>query len=285
MQLLILIGIIIAVLILLLYVAIMAATRRVVPQNKVDVVVDADGQKMFSSDINYNPQGETIYHEFPQWVPLWGKTVTRVPLGILKVPIDNLTLYDKHRARFDCDLAVYTVVNDPIKASIRMPPTIPEMKQQIQNILQASSRGASTQKSLKDIMTDRSELVTTLTNEVSNIVTNWGLHLNNVELLDFHDTVGTSNVTNLALREEARIEKETRIEVAKNEKDAVIVEARSQEEAEKRIIMMEKNVNIADQEKEKAVYEKEKKAKEVELQVEKVQMVKHEENIKEAMEL
>ena len=48
---------------------------------------------------------------------------------------------------------------------------------------------------------------------------------------------------------------------------------------------MEKAVNIADQEKEKAIFEKEKEAQEKHMDVENVQIVRHAKNLKEQKEI
>lgn len=278
-----LIGIIIALVIF--YVYIMALLRRVVPPNYIDVVVDVKGVKLFSSNTDYNPSGETVYHEFPQWVPYIGKTVTRIPLEIITIPVNDLTLFDNSRARFDCDLYAYVIVDEPLKAATRMPGSISEMENQIVHILQSSARGTSTTKTLQEIITNRTELVDALREQIAVIVTNWGLKLNNVELLRFKDSPDTKSVTNLALQREKEIEASTRQQIATREKEAVLTEAAAQEDAEKRVIAMEKAIDIANQEKEKAIYEKEKEATEKKFEVEKVELVKHEENVKEAKKL
>jgi len=252
---------------------ILARTRRVVPPNKVDFVVDASGEHMYSSNTDYNPEGKTIYHEFPEWVWLIGKTVTRVDLEILEIEVDNITLYDKDKAKFDCNLRAYLIADDIKKIVTRRPRDIRVVEDQLRDILEANARGVSTTKSLQEIMIDRDGLVRDLTPLIRNTVANWGYKLNNTELLRFLDTPGTHNVSNLALQRQSEIDRSTREIVAENKKQATITEAESQEEAEIRVINMEEKVNVADQLKEKAILEAEEKAIEQSIEVERAEHV------------
>ena len=63
--------------------------RKIVPPNSADVVVNANGGRIYSGDETVTASGkaEPVYYQWPQWLPMFGVTVRRMPLNIIEIPI------------------------------------------------------------------------------------------------------------------------------------------------------------------------------------------------------
>lgn len=270
----------VVVFLIALYIHIMAKYRVVVPPNVADVVIDKDGKYVYTSNEERNSTGNAVYHEFPKSWPLFGKEVTRVPLDVFTVELTNITLYDKSRARFNCDVTVYLLVEDILKYAEKVD-VIEELDRQLFDLTEAVARGIAATKSVQQILTDHSDIVEALKTKLKVDVVEWGLKNTNVQMLGFKDTPGTKTITNINLQREKELETSMRKEVAIRERDAIIKEAESQETAEKRVIEMEENIEKREQEKNKSVFEKEKEAVKLGFEVENIELVAHEKNVKE----
>ena len=255
--------------------------RVVVPTNEVHIVQSAKKTMSYGKDTG---NGNT-YYKFPSWMPLIGVTTIALPVSVFAIKIDSYEAYDLGRLPFVLDLTAFFRVSDSNLAAQRVE-NFADLKLQLSNIIQGSVRAILSSRKLEDILQIRSELGDDFTKAVGNQLKNWGIDpVKNIELMDIRDSGGSQVIKNIMNKKISLIEKESRIEVANNKKDADIAEIEAQQltevrsqEAKKMIglktVENEREVAISQEQANQLVKDQEKITQEKQMEVERVKQVK-----------
>ena len=282
----IVVGIVVALIALGLLLAILF--RVVVPTNEVHIVQSAKKTMSYGKDTG---NGNT-YYKFPSWMPLIGVTTIALPVSVFAIKIDSYEAYDLGRLPFVLDLTAFFRVSDSNLAAQRVE-NFADLKLQLSNIIQGSVRAILSSRKLEDILQIRSELGDDFTKAVGNQLKNWGIDpVKNIELMDIRDSGGSQVIKNIMNKKISLIEKESRIEVANNKKDADIAEIEAQQltevrsqEAKKMIglktVENEREVAISQEQANQLVKDQEKITQEKQMEVERVRQVRQAEITKE----
>lgn len=282
----IVVGVIVALIALGLLLAILF--RVVVPTNEVHIVQSAKKTMSYGKDTG---NGNT-YYKFPSWMPLIGVTTIALPVSVFAIKIDSYEAYDLGRLPFVLDLTAFFRVSDSNLAAQRVE-NFADLKLQLSNIIQGSVRAILSSRKLEDILQIRSELGDDFTKAVGNQLKNWGIDpVKNIELMDIRDSGGSQVIKNIMNKKISLIEKESRIEVANNKKDADIAEIEAQQltevrsqEAKKMIglktVENEREVAISQEQANQLVKDQEKITQEKQMEVERVRQVRQAEITKE----
>lgn len=172
------------------------------------------------------------YYNIPSWVPIIG--VQRKILGteVFSIKIDNYESYDIERLPFVLDLTGFFRIQDPITAS-RSIADLNDMINQLTNIIQGSARSLLSSRHLNDILQMRSELGTDFTNAVEDQLKSWGIvPVKNLEIMDIRDNKDSHIISDIMAKKKSVIERESRVEVATNKKEAEIAEIAAKKEAD-----------------------------------------------------
>ena len=292
--------IIIVFLIIIFYV--MTQLRKVVPTNEAHVVQTAKKSISYGKNVDGGKNGNA-YYAWPSWLPSWGVSVQKLPLSIFDLQLNDYKAYDSGKVPFQVDITAFFEIKEPETAAEKVD-TISDLRKQLNETLKWVVRQVLASKDILDIMESRSEIKDEFYNQVFSAVKSWGIKLQNVEFMDIRDADGSKVVTNIMMKKRSQIESESEIEVAENQKKAIIekenkeAEARSsaasakskadiiasdaQREAELKVIENEKITQNKEIEKERVLaiqkeeakqklYEAEKVTTEKELEVTKVQ--------------
>ncbi|MBQ9259788.1 MAG: hypothetical protein IJ187_08075 [Neisseriaceae bacterium] len=282
----IVVGVIVALIALGLLLAVLF--RVVVPTNEVHIVQSAKKTMSYGKDTG---NGNT-YYKFPSWMPLIGVTTIALPVSVFAIKIDSYEAYDLGRLPFVLDLTAFFRVSDSNLAAQRVE-NFADLKLQLSNIIQGSVRAILSSRKLEDILQIRSELGDDFTKAVGNQLKNWGIDpVKNIELMDIRDSGGSQVIKNIMNKKISLIEKESRIEVANNKKDADIAEIEAQQltevrsqEAKKMIglktVENEREVAISQEQANQLVKDQEKITQEKQMEVERVRQVRQAEITKE----
>ena len=282
----IVVGIVVALIALGLLLAVLF--RVVVPTNEVHIVQSAKKTMSYGKDTG---NGNT-YYKFPSWMPLIGVTTIALPVSVFAIKIDSYEAYDLGRLPFVLDLTAFFRVSDSNLAAQRVE-NFADLKLQLSNIIQGSVRAILSSRKLEDILQIRSELGDDFTKAVGNQLKNWGIDpVKNIELMDIRDSGGSQVIKNIMNKKISLIEKESRIEVANNKKDADIAEIEAQQltevrsqEAKKMIglktVENEREVAISQEQANQLVKDQEKITQEKQMEVERVRQVRQAEITKE----
>ena len=285
MTLWIVLGVIIAIALVL---SIAILFRVVVPTNEVHIVQSAKKTMSYGKDTG---NGNT-YYKFPSWMPLIGVTTIALPVSVFAIKIDSYEAYDLGRLPFVLDLTAFFRVSDSNLAAQRVE-NFTDLKLQLSNIIQGSVRAILSSRKLEDILQSRSELGDDFTSAVGNQLKNWGIEpVKNIELMDIRDSGESQVIKNIMAKKISLIEKESRIEVANNKKDADIAEIEAQQltevrsqEAKKMIglktVENEREVAISQEQANQLVKDQQKITQEKQMEVERVKQVKQAEITKE----
>lgn len=267
------IGVAVIVGIGILFMILSASWRVVVPNNEVHIV------QRNKTSTSYGSQQEkgNVYWKFPYWLPVIGTYVQRMPVSIFQIELDGYEAYDQEKVPFSVDVISFFHIEDPVSAAKRVS-SDSTMDQQLQNVLRGSVRKVLASKDINTIMETRSELNSTFLAEVSHSVQNWGVKVLSIEFIDIHDASGTHVITDIMNRKKSKIEKESRMEVADNMRDAQLKEIEAKQTTELRAVEAQqavqtrdaervKEVGVAQQVAEQLVKEEARKTKEKEIAV------------------
>jgi len=223
--------------------------RRVVKPNVVHIV-----QKR-ASTINYGKgfDGGNAYWEWPEWIPVIGLTKIALPLSIFDLDLKNYEAYDEDKVPFMVDVKAFFVINQPSVAAERVS-DMRELMEQLTGILQGTVRTVLAKHPVEKIMVDRSTFGELFTKETSEQLKEWGVrNAKPIELMDIRDGTDSKTITRIMAKKESKIEKESRVEVAVNIKDAEIAEIDADREKDVRAQQAKQLVGERTAEKEKMV--------------------------------
>lgn len=271
--------------------------RRVVPTNEVHIVRRGKNTMVYGTPAQGNPEQAkqfcgNSYYEFPISIPYLGVTVTKMPLSIFGIDINDYDAFDKERVPFVVDIQSFFRIADYEVAASRIS-QIGELKAQLLSIVQGAVRSILAKDFLNEIMGERSKYGQQFTDEVKDELKSWGVEtVKNIELMDVRDAHGEEVISNIMRKKKSEIEKESRVAVAKNNQEAKEAEIEAQrqidlkeQEANQQVGLRKaevaREVGIADEQSSQAVKEQAKLTKEKEMEVQRVETVKRAEIEKE----
>lgn len=257
--------------------------RRVVPTNMVHIV---QSSKKTVSYGRGRADGNT-YYEIPSFIPVFGVTVTQFPESIFDISLRDYEAYDTGRLPFVVDIKSFFRIADSQIAAQRVA-NFQELQSQLMGVLQGAVRGILSNNKLENIMQERSSLGEQFTKEVNEQLQEWGVTTAKmIEFMDIRDAAGSQVIQNMMAKEKSRIEKESRVTVADNIREAEMKEIESKREIALTRTQAEQQVGIRQAEAEKEVgIAKEKSNQQVQTEAkittEKVMEVQKVQNVKQA---
>lgn len=272
--------------------------RRVVPTNEVHIVRRGSKTMVYGTPQKGNTEQSAqfcgnSYYEFPSSIPVLGVSVTKMPLSIFGIDINDFDAFDKDRVPFVVDIQSFFRISDYEVAASRIR-DIEELKGQLLSIVQGAVRSILAKDLLNSIMEERSKYGQEFTDEVKEELKSWGVEtVKNIELMDMRDAAREEVISNIMKMKKSEIEKTSRVTVAKNNQEAREAEIAAQKEidlkdqdAQKEVGLrkaeVSKEVGIANEKSSQEVKEQAKLTKEKEMEVKKVETVKQAEMDKEA---
>lgn len=257
--------------------------RRVVPTNMVHIVQSS------KKTVSYGRGREAgnTYYEIPSFIPVFGVTVTQFPESIFDISLRDYEAYDTGRLPFVVDIKAFFRISDSQIAAQRVA-NFQELQGQLMGVLQGAVRGILGNNRLENIMQDRSNLGEQFTKEVNDQLQEWGVTTAKmIEFMDIRDSAGSQVIQNMMAKEKSRIEKESRVTVADNIREAEMKEIEAKREIALTRTQAEQQVGIRQAEAEKEVgIAKEKSNQEVQTEAkittERLMEVKKVEEVKSA---
>lgn len=262
-------------------VKIVLSLRRVVPTNMVHIVQSKAASTPYGRG---KPAGNT-YYAWPAWLPVIGVTVTQFPESIFQVSLNDYEAYDSARLPFMVDVTAFFRVDNAETVAQRVS-HFNELTSQLESVLQGSVRRILATNALEEIMQERSSLGQQFTDEVQKQIEEWGvLPVKTIEFMDIRDSSKGNVISNIMAKEKSRIEKESRVAVAENMREAEtkeidarrVVEVQRQDAEQQvgiRTAEKEKTVGIADEQAKQEVLTASKVTTEKNMEVQRVQQVK-----------
>ncbi len=269
------------------FLLILFSMYKIAPANYADVVVQSRKTRVFCSDKKHSGEGEyssggkAAYFKIPGFIPGIGMHVHPMPLEILPIDVTDFKAFDIDRARFLCDIMAYVAITDPVVAARRFNGDMKELSEQVSKVVQATTRDSTTKKTVREIINDREGIIKEIIEPLQSAITNWGLVLKDIELVEFKDTEESHVISDISSIIEEQINSEARQKNAEQKKMARLKEAIADESAQKREIERDEEVAKRQQQKDKLIAEKEKAALAEQLEVTKVDKVKNQEIEKE----
>lgn len=235
--------------IVLLGVVLALIFRRVVPTNMVHIVQSSKKTTSYGTGQNSG----NVYYEWPASLPILGVTVIKMPVSNFDLSLKGYTAYDADRVPFDVDVTAFFQIEDTNMAAQRVE-SFGELKNQLEAIVQGAVRKILASDNIDSIMLERSKFGDAFTQEVSEELKNWGVRpVKNMELMDIRDADGSNVIENIMAKKKSAIEKESRVEVAQNHRDAQLAEIDARRETDIRQQEADKVVGQRTAEKEQAI--------------------------------
>jgi flotillin len=186
-------------------------------------------------------------------VPLIGINRIILSVSIFEISENNYQAYDKQKVPFAVDIKGFFRIIDPKIAAERVT-NHQELTVQLTDILRGAIRKVLAGTDIVGIMETRREIGEQFTIEVKGQLLSWGVEtVKSIELMDIRDGDGYDVISSIMNRKISLIQKESRVEVAENNKVAEIAEITAEQEAETKRQEAEKIVGERTAEKEKAV--------------------------------
>jgi len=233
----------IAVIVILLY----FIYTVVKPSEAHVVVTQGKGRKLYTS----RPNERSSYW----YVPLWMKR-TILPLGIVKLQIENISLRDSDMAKFLGDVRVWLNIENPELAAEKLGTGdyTQTLTTDVKDLIESITRNESMKMDVISIMRDRAKFSSTVRDEIKPVLLGeWGIKIADLEVIHFKDLDPYHVIADIEQRQAKVIEAETRKQVADQEKDAVISEQRSLQDRETQKAQAEQAYKSAQLEAEKQI--------------------------------
>lgn len=196
--------------------------RRVVPTNMVHIVQSSKATTSYGK----GKESGNTYYAWPSWVPIIGVTVLEFPESIFKVTLTDYEAYDQARLPFMVDVTAFFRVDHSETAAQRVA-SFEELEEQLDAVLKGAVRRILATNTLEQIMEARSELGRQFTAEVDEQIKEWGVKtVKTIEFMDLRDSKasGSKVIHNIMAKEQSRIDQESRVAVANNDKTAQLAE-------------------------------------------------------------
>ncbi len=224
------------------------ALRRVVPVNEVHIVQTRKSTVSYGKGFASN-----TYYEWPSRIPLIGLTRVTLPVSNFSIDLPDYAAYDKERVPFLVHVMAFFRISDSNTAAQRVA-SFEELKEQLTAIVQGSVRTVLAAHEIDQIMLDRSRFGEAFTKEVQPQLGGWGVEaIKNIELMDIRDSKESEVIQNIMAKRTSGIERESRLVVADNTRQAEMAEIAAKREIEMSRQQAAEQVGLRTAEKEKNV--------------------------------
>ncbi len=222
--------------------------RRVVPVNEVHIVQSR------KTTISYGKGFESnTYYEWPSWIPLIGLTKIMLPVSNFAIDLPDYAAYDKERVPFLVHVMAFFRISDSNTAAQRVA-SFNELQVQLTSIVQGAVRTVLAAHEIDQIMLDRSRFGEAFTKEVQPQLGSWGVEaIKNIELMDIRDSKESEVIHNIMAKRTSGIERESRLVVADNTRQAEMAEIAAKREIEMAKQLAAEQVGLRTAEKDKNV--------------------------------
>ena len=273
-------------------VAIPLFLRIVVPTNMVHIVQSKKTTIAYGKD----RKDGNVYYAWPSWIPFVGVTVIELQESIFQVSLRDYEAYDTARLPFMVDITAFFRI-EKSESAAQMVSSFRELQEHLTNVLQGSVRRILATNTLEEIMEARSSLGNQFTEEVRLQLDQWGvIPVKTIEFMDLRDVDGSNVIKNIMAKEKSRIDKESRIAIAENQKEAEsreidakrVVKVQEQDALQQiglRTAEKDKAVGIADEKVKQEVQTQAKVTAEKNMEVIRVQEVRKAEIVREIAEV
>ena len=224
------------------------ALRRVVPVNEVHIVQTRKNTVSYGKGFDSN-----TYYEWPSRLPMIGLTRVTLPVSNFAIDLPEYAAYDKERVPFLVHVMAFFRISDSNTAAQRVA-SFEELKEQLTAIVQGSVRTVLAAHEIDQIMLDRSRFGEAFTKEVQPQLGGWGVEaIKNIELMDIRDTKDSDVIHNIMAKRTSGIERESRLVVADNSRQAEMAEIAAKREIEMSRQLAAEQVGLRTAEKDKNV--------------------------------
>lgn len=239
---------VVGAIVLLMLFSWVVALRRVVPVNEVHIVQSRRSTTSYGKGFESN-----TYYEWPSWLPLIGLERMTLPVSNFAIDLPDYAAYDKERVPFLVHVMAFFRINDSNTAAQRVA-SFEELKGQLTAIVQGAVRTVLAGHEIDQIMIDRSRFGEAFTKEVQPQLASWGVEaIKNVELMDIRDTKDSDVIHNIMAKRTSGIERESRLVVADNTRQAEMAEIAAKREIEMSRQLAAEQVGLRTAEKDKNV--------------------------------
>ncbi len=222
--------------------------RRVVPVNEVHIVQTRNNTVSYGKGFDSN-----TYYEWPSRLPLIGLQKVMLPVSNFAIDLPDYAAYDKERVPFLVHVMAFFRINDSNTAAQRVS-SFDELKEQLTAIVQGSVRTVLAGHEIDQIMLDRSRFDEAFTKEVQPQLGGWGVEaIKNIELMDIRDSKESDVIHNIMAKRTSGIERESRLVVADNHRQAEMAEIAAKREIEMSRQLAAEQVGLRTAEKDKNV--------------------------------
>lgn len=224
------------------------ALRRVVPVNEVHIVQTRKNTVSYGKGFASN-----TYYEWPSRIPMIGLVRVTLPVSNFSIDLPDYAAYDKERVPFLVHVMAFFRISDSNTAAQRVA-SFEELKEQLTAIVQGSVRTVLAAHEIDQIMLDRSRFGEAFTKEVTPQLGGWGVEaIKNIELMDIRDAKESEVIQNIMAKRTSGIERESRLVVADNSRQAEMAEIAATREIEMSRQQAAEQVGLRTAEKEKNV--------------------------------
>lgn len=224
------------------------ALRRVVPVNEVHIVQSRKSTVSYGKGFESN-----TYYEWPSWIPLIGLTKIMLPVSNFAIDLPDYAAYDKERVPFLVHVMAFFRISDSNTAAQRVA-SFTELQVQLTSIVQGAVRTVLAAHEIDQIMLDRSRFGEAFTKEVQPQLGSWGVEaIKNIELMDIRDSKESEVIHNIMAKRTSGIERESRLVVADNTRQAEMAEIAAKREIEMARQLAAEQVGLRTAEKDKNV--------------------------------
>ena len=201
--------------------------RRVVPVNEVHIVQTRKNTVSYGKGFESN-----TYYEWPTRLPIVGLTKVTLPVSNFSINLPEYAAYDKERVPFLVHVMAFFRISDSNTAAQRVA-SFDELQEQLTAIVQGAVRTVLAGHEIDQIMLDRSRFGEAFTKEVQPQLLSWGVEaIKNIELMDIRDTKESNVIHNIMAKRTSGIERESRLVVADNTRQAEMAEIAAKREVE-----------------------------------------------------
>lgn len=262
-----------------------AAFRTVVSTNIVHIVQSAKQTTSYGS----GSKNGNVYYSWPAWVPVVGVNVIKLPLSVFEIDLKDYPGYDKGRVPFIIDIKAFFRIDNSTIAAERVA-TYDGLQRQLLGILQGACRSILASSEIEHILEGRAEFGRQFTAAVDEQLKSWGvIDVKSIELMDIRDEPGSKVIENIKAKKQSLIERESRVAVADNRKQAQEAEITAdrqvqlaKQEAEQQVgqrtAEKTKQIGIANEQASQSVKEQTRLTAEKDMAVQQVQIVRAAEN-------
>lgn len=224
------------------------ALRRVVPVNEVHIIQTRNNTVSYGKGFASN-----TYYEWPSRLPLIGLQRVTLPVSNFAIDLPDYAAYDKERVPFLVHVMAFFRISDSNTAAQRVA-SFEELKEQLTAIVQGSVRTVLAAHEIDQIMLDRSRFGEAFTKEVQPQLGGWGVEaIKNIELMDIRDAKESDVIHNIMAKRTSGIERESRLVVADNSRQAEMAEIAAKREIEMSRQLAAEQVGLRTAEKDKNV--------------------------------